>query len=362
VSIDLTLDDEQRMLTESVRAFVQRDCPPTRVRAMEGEHDAALWQTIATAGWTGIALPEAADGAGRGLLHLAVVCEELGRGAVSSPLISSVITAASPIAWAGTDDQRRRWLPALARGDRVGTLAHFEPGMHHASDAVRLPGSLPLHGTKVLVPWAPVADLLVVTTTEGLRVIDTMQRDEVRVRPHAGLGVEPLGAVELDGAAAEPLGNSHDTAVVARALDHAAVASLAYAVGVMEAMLTLSVEHARDRHQFGRPIASFQAVAHRCVDMRTDIDACRYLAYQAAWALERGDQSDAEVTAALSYGLDAVRRVAMHAHQVHGAIGFSTEHDLHLYTRRAKAFELVHGPAARYRERLASAMGLGASS
>ena len=346
MTIDLALDDEQQMLAESVRAFVRRDCPASRVRIADaGRHDPGLWNTIAAAGWPGIAVPEDAGGAGRGLLHLAVVCEELGRGAVPSPLIASVTTVALPIAWAGTEDQRRRWLPALASGDRVGTLARFD-------------------STKALVSWAQVADVLVVATADGLRVLDAAEPRGVRVTPVAGLGVEPLATVELDGAAAEPLGdgNIDHAAVLARALDHAAVASLAYAVGVMETMLTSSVQHARDRHQFGRPIGSFQAVAHRCVDMRTDIDACRYLAYQAAWALDRGDPADAEVTAALSYGLDAARRVAMHAHQVHGAIGFSTEHDLHLYTRRAKAFELVHGPSARYRERLASAMGLGASA
>ncbi|HEY8217535.1 MAG TPA: acyl-CoA dehydrogenase family protein [Acidimicrobiia bacterium] len=358
MTIDLTLDDEQQLLAESVRAFVQRDCPPDRVRAGDGRHDAGLWQTIAAAGWTGIALPEATGGFGRGLLHLAVVCEELGRGAVSSPLVASAAGAALPIAWAGTDDQRRRWLPALASGERVGTLAHLEPGMQHASDPVGLSGAVPLRGTKVLVPWAPVADLLVVTTKDGVRVIDGAAGDVVRVTTHAGLGVEPLGTVELGDAPAEPLGDRDASGVVGRALDHAAVASLAYAVGVMESMLASSVQHARDRHQFGRPIGSFQAVAHRCVDMRTDIDACRYLAYQAAWALDRGESAEVEVGAALSYGLDAARRVAMHAHQVHGAIGFSTEHDLHLSTRRAKAFELTYGPASWYRERLAGAMGL----
>jgi alkylation response protein AidB-like acyl-CoA dehydrogenase len=343
--IDLTLDDEQQMLAESVRAFVRRDCPPTRVRAADaGAYDAGLWDTIIAAGWPGIALAEAGGGAGRGLLHLAVVCEELGRGAVPSPLITSV-AAASTIAWSGTEEQRRRWLAPLTSGDRIGTLACLESG-------------------EALVPWAPVADLLVVAAAGGLRVVDTTEPRGVRVTPVAGLGVEPLASVELGGGAGELLGDgdTDHAAVLARALDHAAVASFAYAVGVMEAMLTLSVQHAGDRHQFGRPIGSFQAVAHRCVDMRTDIDACRYLAYQAAWALDRGTGAEAEVAAALSYGLDAARRVAMHAHQVHGAIGFSTEHDLHLFTRRAKAFELGHGSAASHRERLATAMGLGASS
>jgi alkylation response protein AidB-like acyl-CoA dehydrogenase len=123
-------------------------------------------------------------------------------------------------------------------------------------------------------------------------------------------------------------------------------------------MLELSVQHARDRRQFDRPIGAFQAIAHRCADMRADVDACRYLAYQAAWALDRAGTADAEVAAAKSYTNDAVRRVAMHAHQVHGALGFSTEHDLHLFSRRAKAFELSYGTTSRHRERLAAAMGL----
>jgi alkylation response protein AidB-like acyl-CoA dehydrogenase len=136
------------------------------------------------------------------------------------------------------------------------------------------------------------------------------------------------------------------------------VAGLAYAVGAAERALEMTVQHARDREPFGRPIGSFQAVAHRCVDMRTDVDACRYLAYQAAWRLDRGGDPDLEVGAAKSYGNEALRRVFTHAHQVHGAIGFSTEHDLHLFTRRAKAFELTYGSAALHRERMARAMGL----
>ena len=118
------------------------------------------------------------------------------------------------------------------------------------------------------------------------------------------------------------------------------------------------MQHARDRHQFGRPIGAFQAVAHRCADMRSEVDACRALALRAAWALDRGDDDELAVAAALAYANDALRRVAMHAHQVHGAIGFSTEHDLHLFTRRIKAFELTYGSTARHQERLATAIGL----
>ncbi len=144
-----------------------------------------------------------------------------------------------------------------------------------------------------------------------------------------------------------------------RSLDCAAVAQLAYAVGAAERTLEMTVAYAGDRMQFGRAIGSFQAVAHRCVDMRTDLDACRYLIYRAAWALDRDAPSELEVASALAYGTDALRRLFMHAHQVHGAIGFSTEHDLHLYTRAAKASELTYGSASHHLDTVATAMGLG---
>jgi alkylation response protein AidB-like acyl-CoA dehydrogenase len=121
----------------------------------------------------------------------------------------------------------------------------------------------------------------------------------------------------------------------------------------------MTLAYACDRWQFGRPIGSFQAVAHRCVDMRTDLDACRYLMYRAAWALDRNPSLELDVASALAYGTDALRRLFMHAHQVHGAIGFSTEHDLHLYTRAAKASELLYGSASHHLETVATAMGLG---
>ena len=163
----------------------------------------------------------------------------------------------------------------------------------------------------------------------------------------------------LDGARGEPLGApGAASAALVRALDRGAVATLAYMVGAAERALEMTVDHARTRVQFGRPIGSFQAVAHRCVDMRTDLDALRHLVWQAAWSLEAGREAPLAVSAAIAYGSEALRRLFMHAHQVHGAIGFSTEHDLHLFTRRAKAAELQWGSPARHHERVARAMGL----
>jgi alkylation response protein AidB-like acyl-CoA dehydrogenase len=333
--MDLNLSDEQRMLADSARAFVVRS----------GSND-EVWSAMAGLGWA--ALPTLGD--------VAVVCEALGWGAVQSPLIASTVTAMS-ITWAGNADQRDRWLPRLASGDVVGTMAVMELGMTDEWDRAHLAGGTALTGTKLLVPWANTAGVVVVTTAEGLYLVEPSAGGIV-CRPHHGIGADPLFAVHLVDAPAERLGNGDHAAVVRRALDWIAVARLADVVGVAARALELTVQYAKDREQFGRPIGSFQAVAHRCVDMRTDLDACRYLAYQAAWALDRNESAELEVAAAKAYGNDALRRIFGHAHQVHGAIGFSTEHDLHRLTRRAKAFELSCGSTDRHLDRVATAIGL----
>jgi alkylation response protein AidB-like acyl-CoA dehydrogenase len=337
--VDLTLSPDQEALAESAAAFVERSCPTERVRKIEASDDsfdADLWAAMAALDWMGLVLPESMGGVGQGMTELAVLCEELGRGPVPSPLVTSTTLAALPILWAGSQEQRERWLPALARGAVVGSAAMVDGD--------------------VLVPYASVASVVVVVTDDGLGLVES--GPALSWRRHRSFAGDPLFAVTVGPGGIERLAGEAEPDVVARARDHAAVAHLAYCVGCAETALALSVAHARDREQFGRPIGSFQAVAHRCVDMRTDIDACRVLAHQAAWALDRGDGA-LEVAAALAYASDALRRVFLNAHQVHGAIGFSTEHDLHLYTRRAKAFELSCGGASHHRERLAAAMGLG---
>ena len=361
--MNLTFSDEQQMLVTTARAFVDRSCPPEVARALDaGASEPQLWPAIADAGWPGLVVSEEHGGASAGMIELAVVCEQLGRGPVPSPLIATTVLAALPISWMGTDEQRGRWLPDFARGARVGTLALIEPGMHDEWGGVRMRPAPALVGKKILVPWALAANLMIVATCDGWRVLEPGPPC-VHLREHNGLGGDPLFAVTFDRADSEPLGRPEDApATFDRMMDHLVVARLAFAVGAAERALELSVQHAQDRHQFGQAIGSFQAVAHRCTDMRTDIDACRLLAYQAAWSLDRGDGATIAVTAAKAYANEAMRRVFRNAHQVHGALGFSTEHDLHLFTRRGKEFELTAGSTALHRERLARAIGLGVGS
>ena len=305
--MDLTLSPEQELLARTARSFVTRKGPI--------EFDRALWREMAALGWADL-----------GILDAAVLCEALGSGPLATPLVWT--TAASV-------------LLGPVGGDLVATIA-----------AVDAPGR---PGTKLLVPWAADADLLVVTTDDGAWLVDARDGG-VTVRRHADLGADPLFAVELDEGTGQPL--AVDAAAVTRALDVAAVLDLATTVGACERVIEMTVEHARTRQQFGRPIGAFQAVAHRCVDMRTELDACRYLALWAAWALDAGAPADLQVGAAKAYADGALRRLLGHAHQVHGAVGFSTEHGLHRFTRRAKAFELSHGTTQDALDRVADSMGL----
>lgn len=370
--MDLNLTDEQRMLGETARAFLAEHSPTSVVRELEqtsAGFSLGHWRAVARLGWTGLLLPERYGGAGRGLADLVVLCEEVGRALFPSPLLASMVQAALPVVWTGTEEQRRRWLPPIADGSLVASLALVEPGARDEwqdpAPALRSrPDAFELSGTKILVPFAGDAGLLLVTARsgEGAPALVAVEPADgsVECRRMNVTGGEPLYEVTFNHTRGELIGTTPGAirGAIDRALDYAAVAGLASMIGAAERVLEMTVAHAKSREQFGRPIGEFQAVAHRCVDMRSDIDACRYLAYQAAWSLDAGRDSELAIGAAKSYGNEALRRIFANAHQVHGAIGFSAEYDLQLFTRRVKAFELSLGSAARHRERVARAMGL----
>lgn len=372
--MDLTFTDEQRLLSESARHFMEQVCPTALVREVEASESgfsADLWAKLCELGYPAIALPEAYGGGGGTILDLAILAEEMGRVAFPSPLLTSVALGALPLIWAGTEDQRKRWLPGLVKGEAIATMALVEQGGGNEWSEVRLAGrkqgaNWRLSGVKILVPFGANAHLLMVAAAlegRGLSLI-ALERTAAGVKRerHRAIGGDPLYTVSFENVAVTPaqvLDSGGDArAVLNRGLDHAAVLHAAYAVGLSERALALAIAHVSTREQFGRPIGSFQAVAHRCSDMRIDIDACRFLGLQAAWRLDQGGPADLDVAAAKAYINDAVRRVFVNAHQVHGAIGFSAEYDLQLFTRRAKAFELSFGGTAFHHERVAKGIGL----
>jgi alkylation response protein AidB-like acyl-CoA dehydrogenase len=365
--MDLAPSAEQRMLAEAARAVLARACPIGHVRDMERDprgFSPAVWRELAGLGWPGMLGPPAA----RPLLDAVFVVEEMGRALLPSPFLPTAVVAVPLLAELATGAQQDRWVAAIAAGQAIATLALVEPGWTDEwgtpALAVRADGEgFRLDGRKMFVPFAAQADLLLVVVRAedggpGIALVGAGAPGLAHERLTT-LGGDPCYAVGFDGVR---LGRDGLRAgagpALARARLRGTVASLAYAAGAAERALEMTVEYARTRVQFGRPIGSFQAVAHRCVDMRTDLDALRYLVYQAAWTLDAGRPADLEVSAAKAWGSEALRRIAMHAHQVHGAIGFSTECDLQLFTRQLKARELAWGSAASHRERVARAMGL----
>lgn len=331
--MDLFPSPEQELLADTATDFVARSVDPQAVRALEaGEpgYDPDHWATMVRLGWPDL-----------DPLELALVADRLGRGPLPSPL---VVTGAL-----------RNALPGLAAevgSEAVLTPAVLTRGLPHEWAPPTIAGGDTLSGTFLLVPYAAGADVIVASTTSGLVAIEAGATG-VELTRHDTVGGDPRYRLDCDAVPVRTVDGS-----VATVLDHVAVTTLAYTAGVADGALGLAVQHAKDRHQFGRPIGAFQAIAHRCADIRSEVDACRLLAYRAAWSLDRGHGRELDIASALAYANDALRRVAMHAHQVHGAIGFSTEHDLHLFTRRIKAFELTDGSTALHQERLAAAIGL----
>jgi alkylation response protein AidB-like acyl-CoA dehydrogenase len=358
--VDLTLTAEQEMLVAAVRGFLTSRTSPGAVRALERDGrglDPDLWRAIAGLGWVGLELPAALGGSGQSFLETVLVAEEMGRALFPSPFVPTVAVAVPLLQALGSESQRRRWLPQIAAGEAIATVALVEPGWRSVwAEPALAPHDGRLTGRKTFVPFAPEADLVLVATAgPSIALVERATRGMTHVR-QATLGGDPVYETTFDDTPVERLGTAD---ALPDALDRGAVATLAWLVGAAERVLAMTVDHARTREQFGRPIGSFQAVAHRCVDIRSDVDALRVLVRQAAWTLATDRPRDVPVGSAMAYGLEAVRRIFLHAHQVHGAIGFSMEHDLQLFTRRAKAAELHWGPPAWHHERVARAMELG---
>ena len=361
--------DEQTMLATTVREFIDATGDLDRVREMsltESAIDRELWDGLAEMGLIGLHIPEEYGGAGFGMPELAVVFQELGRMVAPVPLLSSVLASAA-ILKAGTDDQKRDMLPRIASGDVIATLAAFESA-HEGTPRTDLTSLRPdgvgftLSGVKRYVTDAPIAALIVTTaaTDDGtvLVVVDA-DAEGVVVTPMSSLDpTRPLGDVRFDDVKvdASRVMSGGDAAARA-ALDVGAVALAQEQVGGAERCLETSVEYAKTRFQFGRAIGSFQAIKHRCADMLVAVEHAKSAAWHAARTLEDAEESKVSVPLARSVCSDAYLLCSGDNIQIHGGIGFTWEHDAHLYFKRAKSTSLLLGSVAVYRDRLADAVG-----
>lgn len=349
------LSESQQMLKDNARKFFAGECPMEEVRRLmetETAYDETLWEKLTEQGYTGIIFPEEFGGVGLGKVELALLMEEAGRALLPGPFFSTVALAGSVIdAVAGPVD-KRKYLAPICAGEARSTVAYLEANASWNPEDVQIAAAnATLTGEKLFVPDAAVADFIVVVARNGVFVVPA-KAPGMQISPMTGMDLtRKLYRVAFNKTPAEKIG---DVSALARGFDVATVALVSELVGGMQRTLDITVEFAKMRKQFGKPIGQFQAVQHQCADMYLETESSRSAAYYAAWALEE-NAPDAPVAVSIAkmYASDAARSVGNHGIQVHGGMGFTWENDVHLYYRRAKWSETAFGDSSFHRERIA---------
>ena len=390
---------EHDELRATVRRFLTDRSPEAEVRRLmetEPGYDPAVWRQLAHLGLTGLLVPERHGGAGSGCVELQIVCEEMGRALLCAPFLSSAVLATSAVLHVGDEAAHARYLPGLADGSVIGTLAVTEEsGSWRAEDtATRAEsdgaGGHTLTGEKLFVLDGAVADLLLVLAATdagpGLFAVragaggalgaggaagagDAAGDAAGPGRGAAGLVREPMATLDatrkqaritFDGTPATLVGPIGDTAAgLAAALDVAAAALAAEQAGGARRVLEMAVEYAKVREQFGRPIGSYQAIKHKCADMLLEVESATSAAYAAGWAVDaRSAEVGVLASLAKAYCSEAYYRCAAENIQVHGGIGFTWEHPAHLYFKRATSTQVLLGSPTYHRELLATRLGI----
>ena len=374
--MDLGLDEQQEMLKNFARDFLEKECPESLVREMEEDeqgYSPDLWKKMAEQGWMGLIIPEDQGGAAMTLCELVVLLEEFGRALVPGPFISTVVLGAVPIMEAGTDEQKAQYLPKIAAGETIMTMALTEPSAKWTADGVTLEAKKDgsdyvLNGTKLFVPDAHVTDYMVVVARTGgegedgitLFIVDS-KSDGIKFEQLKTIAADKQSEVVFDNVkvpAANVLGSEgKGWEIVEKVSRVATVAACAYLVGLSQMDFDTTLNYAKERVQFGRPIGSFQAIQHKLADAVIDVDGSRFITYKAAWSLTEGeDDADLMISMAKAWASDASRRVVAHGQQIHGGIGFTKEYKIQLYFRRQKWMELMWGDADYHREKVAQLM------
>jgi alkylation response protein AidB-like acyl-CoA dehydrogenase len=374
--MDIGFTEEQELLRATARKFLEAECDTRFVRARMAEPAAVtdeFWQKLAAQGWFGIVYAEADGGSGFGLVDLVVLMEEMGRRVMPGPFLSTVLLGGAAIAEAGSPAQRREWLPRIAAGQRKAALAWNEPMLRWDAAGIAMParragGGFTLSGKKLFVGDAHLADFLIVAArtrdgttmedgvslflvpknTTGLAITVMPTIDETRRLCEVGFDDVVLPDSAL-------IGDEHEGWLpLSRVVARATVALCAEMCGGAQQVLEMTVDYAKIRIAFGRPIGSYQGVKHQAADMLVALENAKSLTYYAAWAVDQGlDDAPLAVAMAKAAASDMARQVASTGIQLHGGIGMTWEHDLQLYFKRAKASEVAFGDAAWHRERVA---------
>ncbi len=375
--MNFAFSPEQEEFRDVLARFVEQRCPIEKVRrAIESEpgYDTGAWQQmVEELGLAGIAIPEAYGGQGFSFLELGLALEQLGRNLAGGPLFATACLAAQAILNAGNEEDKQELLPEIAAGRTIATLGVAEGNASITPDAIaavctRNGGEWSVSGTKTYVINAQNAELIVVAArTEGSSGADGITLLAVRTDT-PGVRIEPveamdltrrLATVTLDEAGARPIGEPGTAwPALSRTLDQAAIGLTAEQVGGATRCLEMAVQYSKERIQFGRPIGSFQAVKHRAAGVKLDLELARSAAYWAWWVASEHDE---ELEQAASVAKSICSEMFVHAAaeniHIHGGMGFTWEHDAHLYYRRAKSSEILFGNPTAHRARLAAQLG-----
>ncbi|MBW3668569.1 MAG: acyl-CoA/acyl-ACP dehydrogenase [Actinobacteria bacterium] len=371
--MNFAFSEEQEELRKSVRRFLEDKSPSTEVRRLmettEG-YDAAVWDQMANQlGLQGLAIPEEFGGSGYGYVELIVVLEEMGRALLCAPYFSTIALAANALLASGDDAAKKEFLPGIASGETIATVALTEDSGRWdeagiTATANKAGDGYTLDGTKSFVLDGHTASLILVAARTGagigLFAVDGGAAGLTRTPLSTMDQTRKQARLELSGVPARLVGGEGDGwRILGKTLDLAAIALAAEQVGGAQLCLEMAVQYAKDRVQFGRPIGSFQAIKHKCADMLLEVESAKSAAYYAGWAAaEDNDEVPVVASLAKAYCSDAYFHAAAENIQIHGGIGFTWEHDAHLYFKRAKSSELLFGDPAYHRELLAQRIGL----
>ena len=371
--MNFAFSEEQEELRRTVRAFLEDKSPSAEVRRlMETEEgfDPAVWRQMAEQlGLQGLAIPEEYGGSGFTYVELVVVLEEMGRALLCAPYFSTIALAANTILHSGDDAARKELLPGIASGETIATLAFTEDNGRWDAEGITMTatksgGAYTLDGHKMFVLDGHTAGVMVVAarTGDGISLFQVagdasglgrtalQTMDQTRKQARLEFSGVPAKLIGAEGKGWDTLG---------RVLDLAAVALAAEQVGGAQKCLDMAVDYAKVRVQFGRPIGSFQAIKHKCADMLLEVESAKSAAYYAGWAAaELNDELLVVASLAKAYCSDAYFHAAAENIQIHGGIGFTWEHDAHLYFKRAKSSELLLGDPTYHRELLAQRIGI----
>ena len=376
--MDFEFSEEQNMLRKFARDFLVDKCTKEYVREMEADEQGYsndIWKEMAELGWMGLVFPEKYNGGDMSFFELTVLLEEMGRACLPGPFFSTVVLGGMAILDAGTEEQKNEFLPKIASGKMIMALALTEPDGTYTPQgisvtAVQEGNDYIINGTKLFVADADIADyfLCAVRTKPGTSA-DGISLFLVDAK-NSGISKTSLQTIAADKQSEVVFNNVRvpkenmlgqlDSAwpTIERLMERAAVGKCAEMIGGAQQVLESTIEYAKDRHQFGRPIGSFQAVQHHCANMATDVEGSKFITYQAAWTISEGLPAQKEAAMAKAWVSKADQRVILLGHQIHGAIGFTQDYDLQLYFRRAKAAQLVFGNSDFHLEKVASHSGI----